>query len=207
MTSDGEELPRLVILGCGGHARSIAEVALDCGRYGDICFIDENAREGETILGFEVRPSLHGGGNNDFIVGIGDNQHRAELFGSLDSSTIAQLLSPLAHLGRGVSVGCGTFAAHFCYIGPMAAIGYNCIINTGAVVEHEVEVGNHSHIGPNATVSGRSRIGEYAFLGAGSTVIDKISICPHVTIGAGSVVVSDIEEPGTYAGSPARRMK
>jgi acetyltransferase-like isoleucine patch superfamily enzyme len=44
------------------------------------------------------------------------------------------------------------------------------------------------------------------FLGAGATVIDGTTIADDVTVGAGATVVSDIREPGTYVGSPARRL-
>jgi len=37
--------------------------------------------------------------------------------------------------------------------------------------------------------------------------MDKLSICDNTIVGAGSVVIRDINDPGTYVGNPARRIK
>ncbi len=100
----------------------------------------------------------------------------------------------------------GTYVAAGAYIGPGAKIGANTIINTASVIEHETVVGDRTHTVPPATVCGRSRVGSYVFLGAGAVVIDGISICDQVIIGACAVVKENITEPGTYAGTPARRI-
>jgi acetyltransferase-like isoleucine patch superfamily enzyme len=44
-------------------------------------------------------------------------------------------------------------------------------------------------------------------IGAGAVILDKLSICDNVIIGAGSVVTRDINDAGTYVGSPAKRVK
>ena len=49
----------LLILGFGGHARSVADVALNFG-FDELLFVDENAAEGETLWGFPVLNSLAG---------------------------------------------------------------------------------------------------------------------------------------------------
>ena len=54
--------------------------------------------------------------------------------------------------------------------------------------------------------AGRCHIGRLVMIGAGATVIDRIRICDNVVIGAGTTVVRDIIEPGTYVGTPARRL-
>lgn len=95
--------------------------------------------------------------------------------------------------------------AHHAHIGPMADIGVGCIINTGAIVEHECCVGDFSHISINATLAGRVKVGHHVFIGAGSVVRDKITIGDNIIIGAGSTVTHDLFEPGTYVGSPAVR--
>ncbi|NMB64651.1 MAG: hypothetical protein GYA16_07255 [Spirochaetes bacterium] len=93
------------------------------------------------------------------------------------------------------------------HIGPFCKIGDNNIINNGAIIDHEVSIGNHCHLAPNSTISGRTLIGDYVFLGVGATIIDKLKVCSNVTIGAGAVVTKDITEPGTYVGVPAVRIK
>lgn len=88
-----------------------------------------------------------------------------------------------------------------------SCIGYNCIINTGAVIEHNSVLGNNVFVGPNATICGNANIGDNVLIGAGSIIRDGISICKDVVIGMGSVVVKDITKPGVYVGMPVKFTK
>ena len=44
----------LALLGFGGHARSVADVALTAG-FDRLLFVDENVQRGESFLGFPVQ--------------------------------------------------------------------------------------------------------------------------------------------------------
>lgn len=195
----------LVIIGCGGHARSIADVALYNG-YKKLIFIDEHARENETILGFDVindftlLETL-----NQFIIGIGDNIKRETNFSNYMCKI--KLISNDAYIGKQANIDYGVFVGHNVYIGPLAYIGMNTIINTHAIVEHECIIGKHSHISINATIAGRCKIGDNVFIGAGAIVKDGIEVCSHVTIGSGAVVIENITKPGIYVGIPAKKIK
>ena len=57
-----------------------------------------------------------------------------------------------------------------------ASIGEHCIVNSGAIVEHDVEVGSYTHLCPGSVVGGGSTIGESCFIGLGSRVRDHVSI-------------------------------
>ncbi len=196
----------LALLGCGGHSRSVADVALSNDPSAALVFVDANAGIDEGLLGFRVVKDCPGE-VGAVICALGDNARRKALFETLDISRLRSVISNRAYVSASARVGVGVFVAHQAHVGPLASIGDNCIINTGAIVEHEVQVAAHSHVGPNATVSGRCRIGEVVFVGVGATVKDYVNICSHVTIGAGATVVHDIVEPGTYVGTPARRIK
>lgn len=196
----------LLIFGFGGHARVVADVAWASG-ISDFCFVDTNARENESFLGFPVVKQW----DEDLPEGwqafsaAGDNvrrQQQCEFIKSLGWS-LATLIAPSATIGLGSNIAEGCLIAHQAHVGPMSSIGKGCIINTGSVVEHESNVGDFTHISVNTTVAGRSVIGDNCFIGAGATVIDGISICNNVTIGAGSVVIRNIGYSGVYVGTPA----
>lgn len=51
------------------------------------------------------------------------------------------------------------------------------------------------------------RFGDNVVIGANSVVVGPIDICDNVVIGAMSLVNKSIDEPGTYAGVPARRIR
>lgn len=200
---------KLVIMGFGGHARSVADVALACG-YVELLFVDANAAPNENFLGHPVKHHLQGLDETwrDAIAASGNNQQRR-----IQYQRIAQLgmhpvsiISPLASVGTGSVISPGCFVGHHAHIGPMASIGHACIINTGAIVEHEARVGDYSHVSVNSTLAGRCSLGSFSMLGAGATVIDGLSVADEVTIGAGAVVIDSISQSGTYVGVPACRV-
>jgi acetyltransferase-like isoleucine patch superfamily enzyme len=81
------------------------------------------------------------------------------------------------------------------------------IVNHGAVVDHDVQVGDFSHVAPLAALGGNVRVGSRVLVGAGAQVLAGVRICDDVVVGAGAVVLADIEAPGVYAGVPARRVR
>lgn len=196
----------LIILGFGGHARTVADIALICG-VKQILFIDVNGRDGENFMGYPVLRDLPSSldENWSFMPASGDNSKRQIQIEKIENLgwPVATLVAPSATIGIGATISKGCIIANHAHIGPMAFVGKGCIINTGAVVEHESKIGDYAHISVNSTIAGRSTIGDYNFIGASATVIDGISICNNVTIGAGSVVIRDIDYSGTYVGSPA----
>ncbi len=197
----------LIILGFGGHARSVADVALSIG-FNSLLFIDENAKEGETFLGFKVLRDFPFNipDNWLFMPAAGDNKRRQKQLELIRSAQkpIATIVSKSATIGVGAKLSAGCFVAHHAHIGTMASVGDGCIVNTGAIVEHECVVGDFTHLSINSTLAGRSSLGNLVLLGAGAIVIDGISITDQVTIGAGGVVVKSLYRPGIYVGVPVK---
>jgi UDP-N-acetylbacillosamine N-acetyltransferase len=196
----------LVILGFGGHARSVADVALHCG-YTHLMFIDDQAREGESFLGHPVQELAPQTIQNCFLA-AGDNikRHHQWKIAVQKGWPLVTIRSPLASFGVGSKLEEATFIGHHAHVGPLVHIGKGCVINTAAIVEHDCKIGDFSHISINSTVAGRVTIGRFAFIGAGATIRDGITISDSVIIGAGAVVVSDINEPGIYLGIPAKKI-
>jgi UDP-N-acetylbacillosamine N-acetyltransferase len=197
----------MLILGFGGHARSVADVALASG-IKQLFFIDSNARPGESFLSFPVKSSMDFELPNDWVVipAAGDNRKRFKQcdWAIQQGWRLGTLIAPSATVGIGAQIGEGSFIGHHAHLGPMVLIGRGCIINTGAIVEHECRVGQFSHISVGSVVAGRSHIGDRCFLGAGSTVIDSLRVTDDVTLGAGACAHRNLEVAGTYVGVPAK---
>lgn len=199
----------LIIHGCGGHARSAAVSVMPKW---NVVFVDKNARPDEEIIGCPVFRNLEmipAFGKAFHHIGSGDLNLKKNLFDkySQQGFRFPVLIAPDAVIAKGADLEPGVFIGAGAYIGPLAHIGKNSIINTHAVVEHDVCIGCHSHISIHASVAGYTRIGSQVMLGAGATVIDKMNISDNVIIGAGAVVVHNISISGTYVGVPAHRIK
>jgi UDP-N-acetylbacillosamine N-acetyltransferase len=192
----------LVLLGCGGHARSVADVVLFNNPHQQLVFVDDNAKADETIWGFPVVKVLPEG-VADTHIALGSNEARKRLYVEHNPKSV---ISKKAHFGKNTTIGKGCFIAHLAYVGPDVTVGNATILNTACVVEHEVRIGNFCHIAPNTTICGRVTIGDCVWVGVGGIIKEGVTIADKVTIGAGAVVVADITEAGTYVGVPAKRL-
>lgn len=200
----------LLVLGFGGHARSVADVALACG-YDALLFVDDNAREGESFLGFPVQGTWPDTLPQGWLAlpasGLGHARQAQIDEAARRGWNLATLIAPTATVGVGARIDLGTFVGQHAHVGPMARVGRACILNTGCSVEHESSVGDFSHVSVNTTIAGRSSVGAHCFIGAGATIIDGVDVCEEVTVGAGSVVIEPLRIPGVYAGCPARHVE
>lgn len=80
------------------------------------------------------------------------------------------------------------------------------IFNPCCTIAHDCELGSYNVICPGANISGGVILGDEVFVGAGVQIRQGLRVCSQVILGAGTVVVSDILEPGTYVGAPARQL-
>jgi UDP-N-acetylbacillosamine N-acetyltransferase len=209
----------LVIFGAGGHGR----VAADCGeamkgagraRWKEIVFLDPEhsnmARSGLwTIRGVDEAIAEFDAETNDCFVGIGDNSLRKKIQEKIAARgyRFATLVHPDTSIGSSVQLGVGTLVMPRAVVNFGAAVQDGCIINTAAVVEHDCRVNAWVHLGPSSVLGGGVTIGEETLIGLGAKVMPNLTVCDHVTIGAGATVTRSIKQAGTYAGTPARRMK
>jgi UDP-N-acetylbacillosamine N-acetyltransferase len=199
----------IVICGCGGQGHNVADVLLFNDPNSNIVFVDANAREGETILGFSVEKNIPMLSTDEYkcIVAIGNVVKRKKKFDEISDGEIVSAISKSTFIGQRSTIGDGCYVGHLCMIGPEVKIGKNSLIGATSIIGHETEIGEHCFIAPHTAIAGRVQIGDLVFIGAGATVIDYIKICSNTIVGAGATVLKDIAVPGTYVGTPARRIK
>lgn len=214
-----------VILGAGGHAREVAWVLADLATLGhgdgaDIFVASDNATNiGEIIHGASViRESeffdTHRKVEMNVFIAVGSSHIRAELhrkckreleaaqFPALMHSSVVRDTRPgSVRLGAGAIVLAGTSISTNVSIGAFANINLNCSIS------HDTEVGAYSSLSPGVHVSGNVIVGSGCFIGTGAVLIDNVRIPDDTTIGAGTTVIRSLPAPGTYVGTPARRVK
>ncbi len=204
---------KVVIIGAGGHAKVIADMI---EKSGDeiVGFLDDNKKKGTTIIkeykvlgDFNNRfPLAIANSDYEFIIAIGDNKKREEISHS-PNLKFYTAIHPSAQIGLDVEIKEGTVIMANACINSSAKIGKHCIINTGAIIEHDNIIEDFVHISPNVALGGTVKIGKNTHVGIGSIIKNNITICENCKIGAGAVVVKDIKEEGTYVGVPAKGIK
>jgi sugar O-acyltransferase (sialic acid O-acetyltransferase NeuD family) len=211
---------RIVIVGAGGHARSVIE-ALRTGE-GDVepvaCTDPDPARAGSILDGVPVigndddLPGLLRDGVLGACIGLGgtgDNEPRRRLYELVRS--LGFELAPIRHGGAQVALssrlGAGTQVLAGAIVGAGARAGDNVIINTAAVVEHDCRVGDHAHLATGCSLGGGVRVGSGAHVGIGAVVLQGVTVGDRAVVGAGAVVIRDVPAGEIVVGCPATALR
>jgi len=203
---------KLLIIGAGGHGKVIADIAASLRRYNYIAFLDDNEKL-TTALGYNILGKTEGAfryiDEYDFFVAIGDSSTRKKFIENLISTGahITTLIHPSAIIGSQVQIGIGTVIMAGVTINCSTQIGIGCILNTKCSVDHDCKIEDYVHLSPGAVLSGRVSVGRETWLCMSSAICNGVNICADSIIGAGCVVIRDINEPGTYVGVPAKKIK
>jgi sugar O-acyltransferase (sialic acid O-acetyltransferase NeuD family) len=148
--------------------------------------------------------------NGKFLVSVTrDKELRQKLIAYLDKFNLdrATFVHPSAVVDPDSVIGGGTFVGPFASVFNNANVSKDCIIGPYSMVSHKSTIGQGSIIHPGSMIAGTTNIGRYCLLGMRCTVLDHLEINDDVVIGAGSMITKTITEPGTYVGSPARKVK
>ncbi len=197
----------LVIIGAGGHAKTVIEIAECSGSYKILCLVDK-LREGENIFDYPIRSDIAALPVCNFVVAIGDNKIRAQEFLRLCNLNWrpVNLIHPQSIVSKRCQMGEGNTIAPGVILNAGAVIGSNCIINTGSMIDHDCTIESHVHVGPGCHLAGSIHVGEGAFLGIGSVVLPKIRIGAWSNSGGGSVIIDTLQDHDTVAGVPAKSL-
>jgi sugar O-acyltransferase (sialic acid O-acetyltransferase NeuD family) len=205
---------KLVIIGSGGHARVVMDMA-ERQEFEVIGFIDDNKPEGQLVDGLPVL-----GGTRDigriaaqdlsigFVAAIGDNFARAEVVRRVSALcpglVWAAVIDPSAVISRRTEIGEGAMILAGTVINPGVQIGRHVIINNSCSIAHDTEFGAFSSAAPGVLTGGNVSVGELSHLGVGAAVSHGVKIGAHAVIGSGSAVVRDCPDYAVAYGVPAK---
>lgn len=201
----------LILVGGGGHCKSVIEAAEGAG-YEIKGILDLPPAIGNIILGYEVigcdEDILHYANSYDFVITVGSLKNpgvRIKLHELIKSAGghLATIVASTAHVSKHATVGEGTVVLHQATVNAGAKIGKSVIINSGANIEHDAEVGDFSHVSTGAMVNGDCKIGAGSFIGSQSVLGNGVEVISRTVIGAGTVVIKNICKAGLYVGNPA----
>lgn len=114
-------------------------------------------------------------------------------------------VGPFVEIQRGAAIGKRCKIQSHAFICDLVIIGDDCVVSHGAkFINDPFKTGGPAN--RNRDLWGATVVGNHVSIGTNATLL-PVTICDHVVIGAGSVVTRNIDEPGIYAGNPARLVR
>lgn len=189
------KIKKLLIIGAGGHGKSVAEAAKLSGNYEVVGFIDDaysvvDKEKNSSVLGATADLKNYVSLCDEVIVAIGNNFLRESLFNKIKEIglTPATVIHPLAIVSPSALIGRGCAIMAGAIIGTEAELGHGAIVNCGAIVDHHANVYDFAHLGVNVCMAGGSVLGRAAWiqagcsLGYGVVVPDGAVLAPGVSL-------------------------
>jgi sugar O-acyltransferase (sialic acid O-acetyltransferase NeuD family) len=193
----------IILVGFGGHAKSVADCIERQGKYSIIGYTDFEQYDSKyRYLGTDdVLSDYYGRGVKNAVICIGylgKGNLRQRKYRELKDIgySFPVIADPSAIISETAELGEGTFVGKAAVINAGARVGSMAIINTMALVEHECIVGDFVHVAVSAVLCGQVEVGEAAFIGANATVIQCMKIGENQIVPAGVTIRKTIRKDG-----------
>jgi len=139
-------------------------------------------------------------------VSFGDNVtvvQPANLYGCSIGDDV--FVGPFTEIQKGVIIGARTRVQSHAFICELVEIGEDCFIGHGVMFTNDVFATGGPARGKRELFR-TTYIGHRVSIGSNVTLL-PVDVCNDVVIGAGAVVTKNIDQPGIYAGNPARLLR
>jgi len=114
-------------------------------------------------------------------------------------------IGPFVEIQSGARVGRRTRVQSHSFVCDLVTIGDDCVIAHGVMFINDLFASGGPARG-NRKLWRSTRIGNRVSIGSNATIL-PVDICDDVVIGAGAVITRNIDQPGIYAGNPAKLVR
>lgn len=217
--SKQNEIKPIVIVGAGGMGRDtqwlIERINEEDQLYKILGYIDDGIEKDTIIDGYKVLGGMKILEDYDqdeklaVAFAIGNAKIREKLvLKCLKNPKLwyPNLIDPSVISSERVQLGQGNIICTSVIMTTNIRIGNFNLICNRSIVGHDDEIGDYNTIYPGVLLSGDVHLTTETEIGTGSQIIQGTRITDQVIAGAGSTIIRDIETPGTYVGTPVRRV-
>ncbi len=200
----------LIVVGGGELARVIIETA-QLAKQVVVGFVDPlpceetSSRTGVRHLGGDR--SLSDYPSAKLILGVGSikvSSARENIVKSMNGARWSSMIHPSAQVSETAIIEDGAIILAGAVVCSGAKIGKHCIVNIGAMIDHDVIVGDFVHVAPRAALGGASSVGAGSYIGMGACIRDHTIINENTMVGMGAVVAKEYPAGSVLVGVPAR---
>jgi sugar O-acyltransferase (sialic acid O-acetyltransferase NeuD family) len=191
---------RLAMIGGGGFAKEVAEIAglngyaiVGCyaqapGHFGAIHrgYLDELLRDRND---FDALALAIGGADRKSIA------VRRKMIDWIEDNGLSApaLVSPHAIVAGGVVLGQGAVIAHGAILSVDVNLAPFCVVNAGAIVGHDTLLASNVTVAPGAFLGGGCNVGADTLVGPMAKVLQGVSIGQDVIVGVGCIVMQNLK--------------
>lgn len=210
------------IFGASGHAKEVFWIIKEINKNSDEKIVVDKfvVAENDSLLGSDYDSikiiseaeyfEKYTNQVHNCILAIGSSKIRKKIFDKIasENTIFPTLIHPsVVYDKEKVKIGQGVVIEANVTLTTDINIEEFAHINIGSTISHDAKIGSFVTISPAVHLAGNVTLGENVFLGINATVLERIKICANTIIGAGAVVIDEINDPGTYVGIPAKKIK
>lgn len=205
----------LVIIGAGGLAREIYDLAIIChGNNPEFKikgFLSDDLTNIES-LGYprilsntlDYQPEK----DDVFFCAIGNVFHRKKIVESIlqKGGEFINLIHPTANISPSVKLGNGVGIKSYCVISSDVSIGDFSFLQSSVIMGHDVKIGKYCQINSFAFFAGYANVADCVSINAGAKLIQNVVVEENAVVGIGSVVLIKVKKGTTVFGIPAKKL-
>lgn len=199
----------LIIIGAGGHAISVANVAISAQF--NIKYFADPEKADQILMGIKVKKEISDIKDFEecaFAIAIGENVIREKIYNELifknKKINFPALIHQSAVISNLVTIDEGTVIMPNTVVGPNSHIGKFCILNTCSSIDHDCSMLDFASLGPGVITGGNVEIGRRSAICIAAVVKHGIKIGKDCVVGANSYLNQDILDKDLVYGSPAK---
>ncbi len=185
----------IILIGYGGHAKSVADCIERQGEYRIVGYTDMEEHPSKyTYLGKDSElQCIYDNGVKNAVIAVGYlgkgnlREHLYDIVKKIGFN-LPVIRDPSSIVSDSSSIGEGSFIGKGAVINAEAVVGRMVIINTMALVEHECKVDDFVHVAVAAVLCGNVTVGRAAFVGANATVLQGRTIKDRKIVPAGVTI-------------------
>ena len=209
-------MKNLVILGAGGLAREVYDLANYCyGNDPDFRirgFLSDGPSNIEsygyppvlsTVNDYEIKQ------DDVFVSGIGNVMDRKKVVEIIlkKGGQFINLIHPSVVVSPSVRLGTGIAIKAFSVLASNVTIGDFTFLQSSTICGHDVNIGNFCHVNSFSFFAGCVTVDDLVTINAGTRIVQSRHIGQGSVIGMGSVVIKDVPGGVKVFGNPARTIE